>query len=153
MVTEPDRSISGDATPSPAGAPGRVIAVGYDGSPDAAAALRWAASVAARTGAELRVVHAVGLLEHAGMADRPGKDAALALAAESGLDQAQVHWQRVDGEPASVLVRQADHGAELLVVGTRGFWGHPGVLGSTSLELAERAPVPVVIVPRGDGAI
>lgn len=150
MVTDVDPNAGG---PAPTGSPVRVIAVGYDGSPNAAAALRWAASVAARTGAELRVVHAVGLLEHAGMADRPGKDAALAVAAECGLDQARVHWQRVDGEPASVLVREAEHGAELLVVGTRGLWGHPGALGSTSLELAERAPVPVVIVPRGHGAV
>lgn len=125
-----------------------AIAVGYDGSPDAAAALRWAAALATRTRAELRVVHAVGLLEHAGMAGGPARDAALAVAAEAGADEARVTWRRVDGEPASVLVREAENGADLLVVGSRGFWAHPGVLGSTSLELAERAPVPVVIVPR-----
>lgn len=134
--------------PEGAGAAGYAVAVGFDGSPDAASALRWAAALAVRTGAELRVVHAVGLLEHAGLAEGPAREAALALAAEAGLDPARVRWRRVDGEPASVLVREAEQGAELLVVGTRGFWGHPGTLGSTSLELAERAPVPLVIVPR-----
>jgi nucleotide-binding universal stress UspA family protein len=149
MVRPRDRS-SGEAA-GPAGAGVATIAVGYDGSPDAAAALRWAAAVAASTGAEVRVVHAVGLLEHAGLAEGPARDAADAIVADSGIGEHRVQWLRVDGEPASVLVRQAEEGADLLVVGTRGFWGHPGVLGSTSLELAERAPVPVVIVPRGDG--
>ena len=128
-----------------------AVAVGYDGSPDAVVALRWAASIAAATGAELRVVHAVGLLEHAGLADGPARDSAMALIAEAGLEESRVRWRRVDGEPASVLAREAEQGADLLVVGTRGFWGHAGSLGSTSLELAERAPVPVVIVPRHQG--
>ena len=147
MVTSAagDRGDGGGA--AAAGVP-TAIAVGYDGSPDAVAALRWAAALAARTGAELRVVHAVGLLEHAGLAGGPARDAALAVAAAAGVEETQFVWQRVDGEPASVLVREAERGADLLVVGSRGFWAHPGVLGSTSLELAERGPVPVVIVPR-----
>ena len=38
--------------------------------------------------------------------------------------------------------------AVLLVVGSRGSGAHAGtLLGSTSLELAEHAPVPVTIVP------
>lgn len=135
--------------PPRAGPAAGTIAVGYDGSPDAEAALGWAAAVAARTGWALRIVHAVGLLEHAGLVDRPaGRDAALGVAARAGLDPAQVSWHRADGDPASVLLREAEAGAELLVVGSRGLSAHPGVLGSTSLELAERAPVPVVIVPR-----
>jgi len=38
--------------------------------------------------------------------------------------------------------------ADLLVVGSRGQGAHAGLLlGSTSLQLAERAHVPLVIVP------
>lgn len=155
MVTPSRRAVRPAGQPEPSAPPRRAgtgrsaIAVGYDGSPDAQAALQWAAAIAARTGMALRVVHAVGLLEHAGMAAGPARDTALALAADAGLEQSQVQWRQVDGEPASVLVREVERGVELLVVGTRGFWGHPGALGSTSLELAERSPVPVVIVPRG----
>lgn len=137
-------------TPGGGTAAPSVIAVGYDGSDDAVAALRWAATLAARTGAELRIVHAVGLLEHGGLTRRPVKETAVALAAEAGMDAARVVWRQVDGEPAEVLVREAGRGAELLVVGTRGLTAHPGVLGSTSVELAEHAPVPVTVVPRSD---
>lgn len=130
----------------------RVIAVGYDGSPDADLALRWAAGLAAALGAELRIVHALGLLEHAGLVDGVAsyEESARRVAGAAGADVVHVDWRVVDGDPCAVLRRQAtgDHPAELLVVGTRGAGGHPGVLlGSTSLELAERAPVPVVIVP------
>ena len=45
----------------------RYVVVGYDGSTDAQSAVAWAAKTAAALGAHLRVVHAVGLLEHAGM--------------------------------------------------------------------------------------
>jgi len=38
-------------------------------------------------------------------------------------------------------------------VGSRGASAHPGtLLGSTSLELAEHAPVPLTIVPAGPGS-
>jgi hypothetical protein len=40
------------------------IAVGYDGSPDAAIAVRWALGAAGETGATVTIVHATGLLEH-----------------------------------------------------------------------------------------
>jgi nucleotide-binding universal stress UspA family protein len=125
-----------------------VIAVGYDGSENALAALRWGAALAARTGAELRIVHAVGLLEHAGMtAGGPHREAAMRIADEAGVEAAHVVWKACDGEPSSVLCRESAEGADLLVVGTRGAAAHPGLLGSTSLELAEHSPVPVVIVP------
>lgn len=74
----------------------------------------------------------------------------MVLATGAGAAEDLVVWPRVDGEPASVLAREAKQGARLIVVGSRGFWAHPGVLGSTSLRLAERIPVPVAIVPRGD---
>ncbi|HEV3186552.1 MAG TPA: universal stress protein [Acidimicrobiales bacterium] len=44
--------------------PMRTIAVGYDGSTDAEAALRWTLDLANMLDASLTVEHAVGLLEH-----------------------------------------------------------------------------------------
>ena len=41
----------------------RTIAVGYDGSSDSAAAVSWAAELASAVGAQLLLVHAVGLLK------------------------------------------------------------------------------------------
>ena len=130
-----------------------TVAVGFDGSADARRALSWAAATAAALGGRLRIVHAVGLLEHGGLS-RPGgviDDAeAVALACQAGLARDDVEWCAVDGDPCSALLRAA-HGADaatLLVVGSRGTGGHAGtLLGSTSLEVAEHAPVPVVIVP------
>jgi nucleotide-binding universal stress UspA family protein len=131
-------------------APAR-IAVGYDGSPDSEAALRWAASMSAALGAVLCIVHAVGLLEHAGLAPLSAhEERARTLAVDQGLDARRVEWRVLDGDPDSALRRaaQGDEAAELIVVGTRGAAARPGtLLGSTSLGLAERAPVPVVVVP------
>jgi nucleotide-binding universal stress UspA family protein len=134
--------------------PVRTIAVGFDGSPPAEVAVRWALGMAEETGADVFVVHAVGLLERA---DDPSLAAELeqavgGLVGESGLDQAKVHWHRSDGDPCSVLERAVAPpiGADLLVVGSRGRGAHSGLLlGSTSLELVEHATVPVVIVPSG----
>lgn len=131
-----------------------TIAVGFDGSPDAVRALAWAAGLAATTGARLVVIHAVGLLEHAGIAGRSTahREAVLGTAAGAGLGPERVEWSVADGDPCSVLLRATEgpDPADLLVVGSRGAGGHPGsVLGSTSLELAERVRTPLVIVPEG----
>lgn len=129
----------------------RVIAVGYDGSSDADGALRWAAELASAVGAKLRIVHAVGLLEHAGLAAHVSgyEAAATDLAHRAGLGSSDIEWRVRDGDPAAVLRREAlgDDAADLLVVGTRGAGAHGGaMLGSTSLDLAQSAAVPVVVV-------
>ena len=134
--------------------PLQTIAVGFDGSLDAVAAVRWAFELAKQVDAEVVVVHAVGLLEHAA---EPGIAVELEatveeLTTEARLDPARVHWHVADGDPCSVLIRAAAAplAADLLVVGSRGQGAHAGLLlGSTSHELAEHAAVPVVIVPTG----
>jgi nucleotide-binding universal stress UspA family protein len=134
---------------------GGVVIVGYDGSAAALDAVEWAARTAATLRAELRIVHAVGLLEHAGLGSAGGvdDDPAFARVEVAGIDRAQVQWCVVDGDPTSALLRaageaQEDGGPVVLVVGSRGAGGHAGtLLGSTSLELAEHSPVPVTIVP------
>jgi nucleotide-binding universal stress UspA family protein len=131
--------------------PSLPVVVGFDGSPDARAAVLWAARAALAAGAALRVVHAVGLLEHAGMNSTVAhREAALAIAAEGGLAPTEVEWRAIDGNPCSALLRMSEppEAAQLLVVGSRGAGAHGGtLLGSTSLELAEHAVVPVTIVP------
>jgi nucleotide-binding universal stress UspA family protein len=144
---------------STGGAPkagGRVV-VGYDGSPDACSAVAWAARTALALQARLQVVHVVGLLEHAGMgtAGAVDGDDARSIATREGMDPEDVEWCRIDGDPCSALLRMAQppDGAALLVVGSRGAGAHTGtLLGSTSLELAEHARVPVAIVPSRSGS-
>jgi nucleotide-binding universal stress UspA family protein len=131
--------------------PGPIV-VGFDGSASAQAAVAWAAQEARTRASRLRVVHAVGLLEHAGLrgAVDGHRAVALAIAREAGLDQGDVEWSVLDGDPCSVLLSVAapPQEASLLVVGSRGAGAHAGtLLGSTSLELAEHARVPVTIVP------
>ena len=65
------------------------IAVGYDGSPDSKSALKWAAHLAAQCHARLTALHAVGLLEHAGLGTKttPHRDEAVGIATDAGLDE------------------------------------------------------------------
>ena len=129
-----------------------TIAVGFDGSPDAQAAARWAFALASRTGARVVLVHAAGLLEHLEQPRVTDELQSLVMtwAAASGVDDARVRWLTVDGDACSVLLRVGDApvAADLLVVGSRGHGAHTGLLlGSTSLQLAERVTGPLVIVP------
>lgn len=132
--------------------PLRTIAVGFDGSLDAESAARWTFDLAQRVGAEVVVVHAVGLLEHAAHRDLTvGFEATVRdLLGQAGLDPSRVRWHTSDGDPCSVLLRAMDAPvtADLVVVGSHGQGSHTGrLLGSTSHELAEHAVVPLVIVP------
>ena len=132
------------------------IVAGFDGSKGSRTALRWAACLSEATGARLRIVHAVGLLEHAGLADHAAvhRETALQIATDAGAKPMDVEWSVVDGDPCSALLRMttAPESADLVVVGSRGADAHGGsLLGSTSLELAEHSAVPVVIVPTESG--
>ncbi len=133
------------------------VVVGYDSSADAVSALTWAAGVAVALGARLRIVHAVGLLEHSGISGpAPRGTEAIGLARRAGLAPDDVEWCVVDGDPCSALLRASEgpEPAALVVVGSRGSGAHAGtLLGSTSLELAEHAAVPVVIVPPAQGQV
>lgn len=130
-----------------------TVVVGYDGSDDSTTALRWATRLTRALGGRLRIVHAVGLLEHAGLlADHVAvhRRTALEIAEGAGGDPERVEWVVVDGDPCSALLRMTipPESADLLVVGSRGSDAHEGsLLGSTSLELAERSVIPVAVVP------
>lgn len=132
--------------------PFHTIAVGYDGSADATIAVRWAFRTAREMNAEVTVVHANGLLEHLRSRFSPDElPAALHLLAEEcALEERHIHWLVADGDACSVLLRmtEAPVNATVLVVGSRGEGKREGfLLGSTSLEVAEHATVPVVVVP------
>lgn len=130
-----------------------TVVVGYDGSVESTAAVSWAAQLTRAIGGRLRIVHAVGLLEHAGLlADHVAvhRESALRVAAGAGCDPGRIQWSVVDGDPCSALLRMTEppESADLVVVGSRGSDAHGGsLLGSTSLELAERSVIPVTIVP------
>ncbi len=136
----------------------QVIAVGFDGSPPSELAVAWAMDFARRIDADVVLVHAVGILEHMAheaITERYA-DAVHALAANTGFDESRLTWHIDNGDACSVMLRAAFEplSATLLVVGSRGRGAHAGhLLGSTSLQLAERSTLPLVIVPAGDPLI
>ena len=130
----------------------RTIAVGFDGSSDALSACAWAMATGRRLEAHLVLVHARGLLDRLERRDPRGLFGEVIgeLATRHAFDPTRLSWHVADGDACSVLLRCADAPvfADLVVVGSRGRDEHAGMLiGSTSLQLAERSPIPVVIVP------
>ncbi len=136
--------------------PERRIVVGVDASEQSREALRWAASYAEGVGARLDVVHAWHMSdEHAWLQSlpppaNPTDVARKALA--SVVDEVvapgtlQVQTLVLEGHAAQVLV-SASAGADMLVVGSRGFGGFDGLLlGSVSGHCAAHAPCSVVII-------
>jgi nucleotide-binding universal stress UspA family protein len=133
----------------------RTVAVGFDGSADSKVALRWAVALCESTGATLRVIHVVGLLEerHLTRLAPVAADVALQIATEGGLPADRVEWEQLSGSPSEALLRATSppKSVDLLVLGTRGSGRFPGtLLGSTSLEVAQCTAVPVTIVPNPD---
>jgi nucleotide-binding universal stress UspA family protein len=128
-----------------------AVVVGYDGSPSAKAALRYAADAAAHRNRPLRVVGA-----HECDPDRIGALAPGALVWEASslvhriLPPERVTFDEAPGAAAGALI-SASHGADLLVVG-RGRIGPLGpALGSVALDVLCDAGCPVVVVGDGDG--
>ncbi|TWF82257.1 nucleotide-binding universal stress UspA family protein [Pseudonocardia hierapolitana] len=141
----------------------RRIVVGIDGSPEALAAVRWAAAEAVRRGASLRLVtsiewldrpaigppipgHSVAdsLFELAGKGLDEAADAAKKIAPEVGVDR-----EAVVGYPVAVLAGESRH-AGLLVVGASGHGRITSlVAGSVAVGVATHASCPVVVV-RGE---
>lgn len=152
--------------PAPQNVSARRVVVGVDGSPAAAAALRYACDAAARRRVPLLVVHAY-LWPVYPPPLLPGSE--FVSTGEAGerlaqdlLDEAlQTVAELAPGLPATgaigrggageVLLEHGAGGTELLVVGSRGRGGFRSLLlGSTSTVVAERAHCPVVVVRRGE---
>ncbi|MGA2037408.1 MAG: universal stress protein [Acidimicrobiales bacterium] len=139
-------------------APRRIL-VGADGSVHAAHALEWAAELAVALGAEVVAVHALGMLSHLGSPTtllpahehREEVRALLETKWSEALRASGVTHRclLVDGNPVMALMAVADEeDVDLVVVGTRGAGGFPGLqLGSTSYQLLQHTKRPVVVVP------
>jgi nucleotide-binding universal stress UspA family protein len=131
--------------------PPGCLVVGVDGSAEGLAALRWAHTLAGSLAARLIVVHAVGLLEGAGLQpaiDVPTVVASLTEGSEGDRGAVAVEPVIEPGTPPDVLLRVAvREGADLVVVGSRGLGGTSFALGSTSEAVLTRARVPVVVLP------
>lgn len=130
------------------------VVVGYDGSPDAKLALRWAAGFAWLAAAPLRVVTAVGdlrlrRLTHPRAGSTATRESALvaeARAAVAALGTDEAASEVVEEAPAAALL-QASGPSTVLVVGSRGHGRWSGTLsGSVSQHASRHAPCPVVVV-------
>ncbi len=132
-----------------------VVAVGYNGSPEGQAALDAAAALAAQTGARLRAIAVHEGFVQARHSLRPGHhgdDSAIADHLDMALEQAGA------ADPERVVLKggavtclcEAAEGADLLVVGSRGYGPlRHAFMGSVSAHLMRSCPVPVLVMPRG----
>lgn len=145
---------TGAGAPPPAGG----FVVGIDGSPGSMAALRWAIREASSRGVAVHAVTAWEFPMESTFGDMTtvgdfhpviaAEEILVAALADAGVatDDETVTTTPVEGHPAEVLMQMAE-GAELLVVGSRGFgpiFGAP--LGSVSQYVAAHAACPVVVI-------
>jgi nucleotide-binding universal stress UspA family protein len=135
--------------------PFRRIAVAYDGTPEAKAALRGAEAVAMRTDATIELLTVVappvampGVIGYTPI-DPPEPDKVLNEAVHSVDDRLAAHGRRLDGPPATTLAEACEDGIDLLVAGSRRYGPVMRVLlGSVSTQLIHMAPCPVLVEPR-----
>jgi nucleotide-binding universal stress UspA family protein len=133
------------------------IVVAVDGSERNRSAVAWAAREAAALGCDLVLVTAlqdyVVATPHFSMRSEDQETLDMLADARAAvrhiLDEKRISTVAVAGSPVDVLLDRAAE-ARLLVVGKRGLGGFARmIVGSTSIALAGRSPVPVVIVPDG----
>lgn len=133
----------------------KPVVVAVDGSERNRTAVAWAAHEAAAHGSRLVLVtalpdHVVSRPQYAAPTEDPEVRALFdgARVAMGGLvDEGAVETRALAGAPLEVILTEAQ-GAGLVVVGKRGLGGFARVLvGSTSIAVAGRSPVPVAIVP------
>ncbi len=134
-----------------------LIVHATDGSPEAAEALELAIELAKDTGAKLAVVSVhvpvpggKGLAPPILEVEQPHgaehlAEAATATATAAGVDAKPY---AATGEPAKEIIRLANElGADLIIVGSRGFGGLRGVLvGSVSRAVMTHSKIPVTVV-------
>jgi nucleotide-binding universal stress UspA family protein len=133
----------------------RLIAVAYDGSAEAKAALRRAEAVALATNAKLRIMvvvaPAVASPEMRGYVppEPPNPDEIAAQAIRSLDPKLSVESDLLEGSPASTLARACADDVDLVIAGSHGYGPLTRVvLGSVSRRLLHEAPCPVLVVPR-----
>jgi len=133
---------------------GAEVLVGVDGSPDAVAAVAFAAEVADQRGVPLV---ALGVAPRFGAADNEDTWRRVLAESVAGLAETypdlRVGEELCRGNAAQEIVRRAG-GAQLIVLGSRGRGAVTGaLLGSTSQAVVSRAPCPVAVLsPRAAAA-
>lgn len=142
------------STPGPAQ---KRIVVGVDGSEPSKEALRWAARIAASTGAPITAVMTWSVSPVYGDTYfpenwDPKSDASRVLtetveATFSGAERpADIDLVVAQGQPTKVLLDEGED-AQMIVVGSRGHGGFTGLLlGSVSSAVAAHAKCPVLVV-------
>lgn len=138
-----------------------TVVVGYDTSPESAAAVRWAATQAAARGWALEVVHVWGFAGRDGggagetWLGRQVQAQVLEVAAEGAalareaVPEVGVRALVLHGPPARVLAERGD-GVRMVVMGRRGAGGgRASLLGSVATGVLHRARCPVAVVPVG----
>jgi nucleotide-binding universal stress UspA family protein len=153
MSTQTSPSRPGSA---PTGRP--RIAVGLELADQSIGAVLWASDEAARHHDLLQVVTACATLVGpapgsaqvyvGGDTEATTRESMTRLTARLGADVATLPPKVSAGSPTAVLLDAADEDTRMLVVGRRGLGTlSRALLGSTSIALAGRSPVPVVVVP------
>jgi nucleotide-binding universal stress UspA family protein len=138
-----------------------VVGVGFDDSPESRLAVEWAADIAGRSGASLRLLAVHALLPFGGLAvggdwGTMAVNEVLGSTLQSAMDalardlesDLTVESHLLSGDPPGVLAGQSK-GLDLLVLGSRGYGPAKSVLlGSVSSQVIKDAHCPVLIVPR-----
>lgn len=132
----------------------RRIVVGVGRSPSGQHAYRWAATLAAATGADLLAVSAflpsaAGFSELAVLTERQELEEMDEWAAKIVVAGVSGHHQVVPGDPRMILRNTpVTHGADLVVIGRGGPGGEPGWLHTSSVaeHLAHHTTVPLAVI-------
>ncbi|MBK1783879.1 universal stress protein [Prauserella cavernicola] len=139
------------------------IVVGTDGSANAADAVAWAATLAARRNRALRIVHAFTTIPGlradappiADVNDAVTEEAGRVVAAAGDVAKAAAPDVRIEtgvlnGDTAPALVAES-RSASMVVLGATGRGGFTGMLtGSTAVAVTGHAECPVAVVRRRD---
>jgi nucleotide-binding universal stress UspA family protein len=141
-----------------------TIGCAFDGLEESSLALEWAAALARRAGAAIRLVAVHERMAFSnvgtGATSAESVNSAMRRSLRERLDEAvanvggdvQAEGVLAEGRPVEQLERAAEQ-MDLLVMGSRGYGPVRAVLmGSVSARLIARAPAPIVVVPRGPAA-
>lgn len=126
----------------------RVIAVGYDGSPEADIALHQAIDLAVRARATMRIFTVV---PEAGAVGAKYYSERLDEAQRAAPAEVRAAVELLHDDPVSALLSEGEKGVDLMVLGSRGFGPLGSVLlGGVSTALVRAAPCPLLLTPRGE---
>jgi nucleotide-binding universal stress UspA family protein len=132
-----------------------TVAIGFDGSKEAQAALHVAIDLAKRTGASLRVLAAVDTGLAFGIdggrpnaQERTRVKRRLEHAVEHARESVEAEGQMLHGAPSQVIPEAAED-ADVLVIGSRGHYGVARrlLLGSVAAHVMRSAPCPTLVIP------